>query len=1213
MEPQPTPSQSWLDRPLSSLAPKISIATIISLVILLVAVISRFYHLDLRVMSHDEVNHVVPAYNFYKGEGYEYDPVTHGPLQFHLIALSYFLLGDSDFSARVPYALAGIAAIGLVSFGFRRYLGKAGAVIGGLLFLISPYMLYYSRYTRNEVLGVLIVLMTIYAILRYLEKGDRFSLFLFVIATSLDFIDKATSYIFTAQLLLFLLVLLVEGVQHLKWKRKGQQSQFTLITFLTIGMLLVTLGFAVWNAAINKVNPDVTPAAEVVTAQPMSIQTGGELIGLVLAVLFGITAMVLLVRGTGWRQIRTQRSFDLIVLTGALILPLLSPILTKLFGWDPLDYSTIGIQRTLIFLVLLTILSIAVGLWWKPKLYPVMFAIFFGIFTVFYTSFFTNGFGFFKGLVGALGYWMSQQAVNRGTQPLYYYLVVHLPIYEYLAVLGSMVALYFGVRYRKFITVGGQNPAFQPPLEDEIRPEEDFSTPLQTKDSLISAGIGEAQEMDSVGLSRHFQMSSEKEKINSLSDQTDMVSVEDETEAKGQTVQSGWLARVLGFTSEDVSATVPANPSVQPVPVLAFLLFWAVTSTAAFSLAGERMPWLTTHIAVGFLLAAGWGLGYLVDVIPWKQVFTVRGILAILLLPVVVSSFSTTIGILLGANPPFQGTTLDQLRVTSTFVLCVAGFLLAGWGVLRMLAGWPGRQIARLLTLVVFCFLAVLTARTAYTASFINYDNAKEFVVYAHSARGPKDILEQVEEISRRTTKGKDVMVAYVGDALYPYWWYFRDYPNKRWFADNPTRELTNYPLIIVDEGNFARMDTITRSDYVYFEYLRMVWPMQDYWNLTWKRVWNAIRDPKMREALYQIWLNRDYTLYSEVTGNKSLTLTTWSPAAKIRFYIRKDIVAQIWNYGSSPVIEQQVQVDPYVESIKNVKPELMMGGIGTAAGLFDAPRGIAVAPDGTLYVADSRNHRIQHLSTSGEVLHIWGTFADLAKGDAPGGTFNEPWSVAVDSKGNVYVADTWNHRIQKFTSDGQFIKMWGTFGQAETPDGMWGPRGLAMDANDRLFVTDTGNKRVVIFDSEGNFISQFGSVGMDAGQFDEPVGIAVNSQGQVVVADTWNRRVQVFSPDASGTAYYPALSWDISGWFSQSLDNKPFVAVDQNDNVYVTDPEGIRVLVFDAQGTFQYGWGDYNLDAEGFSLPMGVAIDAAGGVWVSDAGASRLVYFRLP
>ncbi len=1177
MDSQPNNPQSWLDRPLSSLAPKISIATAISIIILLLAVISRFYDLGLRVMSHDEINHVIPAYNYYTGSDlYKYDPFTHGPFQFHLIALSYFLLGDNDFSSRVPYALAGIAAIGFVSFAFRRYLGKAGAVIGGLLFLISPYMLYYSRYTRNEVIGVLLVLLTIYAVLRYLEKGDRFSIILFVIATALDFTDKATAYIFTAQLLLFLLVIMVEGVQHLKWRRDGQHSRFTLLTFLTIGMLLITLGFAVWNAALNKVNPDATQTAEVAIPQPMSVQTGGELIGLLLAVFFGIFALVMLVRGTGWRQIRTQRSFDLIVLTGALILPLLAPIPVKLLGWDPLDYTSIGITRTGFFVGILTILSLLIGLWWKPRFYPVLFAIFYAIFTVFYTSFFTNGFGFFMGLVGALGYWMAQQAVNRGTQPLYYYLVVHLPIYEYLAVLGAAVALYFGVRYRKFITRGGQNPAFQSPVEGAAQVEE----AVQSEEAVAN------------------------------------LSGEGNSEDEEKPAQPSQIAQVLGFTPEDLAATLPDDPKlrpVQPVPVLAFLLFWAVTSTVAFSLAGERMPWLTTHIAVGFLLAAGWGLGYLVDLIPWKQVVSVRGLVALLLLPVVVSSFSSMVGVLLGGNPPFQGTELDQLRVTSTFVLALAGFLISGWGVRRLLTNWPGRQIAQLTTLVVFGFLAVLTARTAFTASYINYDDATEFVVYAHSARGPKDILEQVEEISRRTTKGKDVMVAYVGDALYPYWWYFREYPNKRWFADNPTRELTNYPLIIVDEANFARMETIVRNDYVSYEYMRMWWPMQDYWDLTWERIWNALRDPKMREALYQIWLNRDYKLYSEVTGNTSLTLTTWSPAVKIRFYIRKDIVAQIWNYGSSPVIEQEVQTDPYLESIKNIVPEIMMGGTGMDVGLFQAPRGIALAPDGTLYVADSRNHRIQHLTTTGEVLHVWGTFMDVATGEAPGGTFNEPWSVAVDSKSNVYVADTWNHRIQKFTADGQFIKMWGDFGQADSNVGMWGPRGLAVDASDRLFVTDTGNKRVLIFDSEGNYVSQFGSVGMDSGQFDEPVGIAINTQGQVMIADTWNQRVQVFTPDASGIYFYPTASWEISGWFSQSLENKPFVAVDKNGNVYVTDPEGIRVLVFDSQGIFLYGWGDYNLDAEGFSLPMGLAIDAEGGVWVSDAGANRVVYFRLP
>ena len=133
-------------------------------------------------------------------------------------------------------------------------------------------------------------------------------------------------------------------------------------------------------------------------------------------------------------------------------------------------------------------------------------------------------------------------------------------------------------------------------------------------------------------------------------------------------------------------------------------------------------------------------------------------------------------------------------------------------------------------------------------------------------------------------------------------------------------------------------------------------------------------------------------------------------------------------------------------------------------------------------------------------------------------------------------MTDTWNHRIQKFDQEGNFLLQWGYFGTAENPDGFWGPRGIAVDQDGRVFITDTGNKRVAVFDSFGGFITQFGEAGFDIGQFDEPVGITIGTDGDVYVADTWNQRIQVFSPNEDHTIYSPINSWEIVGWFGQSL-----------------------------------------------------------------------------
>lgn len=1164
---------AWLERPVfKDFSKFLTIENLLAVLIIALAIISRFAMLDARTMSHDEVNHVVPSYDLYQGRGYRHDPITHGPFQFHIVALTYFLFGDSDYTSRVPAALLSVLAIVFVLFAYRRYLGRSGALIGGLLFLISPYMMFYGRYTRNEGFIELFGVMLLYGVLRYLDKGDRFSLFLVTFATVMHFISKETAFIYTAEALIFLFVIFLVEVRRIERNRPKRYNRFLVFMGLAMFFLLIALGFLMFKEG----QPAATATSSATVATPAvsssglgSLRTFGELGGAAGAVLFGVLGLLTLAKDIGWNQVRQMRSFTLIIVVGTLILPMLSPLPVNMLGGNPLDYSNpTSMMRTGIFIAIFFVIGAAIGIWWNPILWLQNALLFYTIFTVFYTTFFTNGDGFYTGMVGSLGYWLSQQGVQRGSQPRYYYALIQMPLYEYIGVLGTVLAAYFGIRYKKFSTFGGIAPAHSPAAEPEIeesQTEEEGAAELQTE-------IPPAAE------------DSESHLLPSFLTPT----------APGKDIQ-----------------VLYSKP--RAVPVLALLIYWGLISLLTFSYAGERMPWLTVHITMGYLLAGAWGLGYLVDTTDWKRLTKLDGLLAVLLFPVFYAALSSGVGVLLGANPPFHGNTLDQLQATNRFIISVIATAGTIAGIVYLLRNWQGRQVVRLATVVFFILMAVLTARTAYRASFINYDFANEYLVYAHGAPGPKQVMKQIEEISRRTTGGKNLQVAYSSDALYPYWWYLRDYPNHRWYQTNPTRDLRDFPVVIAGEDVMNKMDAVMGDNFVKFDYIRLWWPNQDYYNLTWDRVWNVISNPQMRDAVFQIWLNRDYTAYAKLTKQESvLSLESWSPAARMSVYIRKDIVSKIWNYGASPATLSPEAADPYAKKMVELAQVQVVGASGAQPGQFQAPRGMTVAPDGSLYVADSRNHRIQHIAADGTVIKAWGSFGDVNSGNAPGGTFNEPWDVAVGKDGSVYVSDTWNHRIQKFTADGQFVKMWGYFGQGEKPEAFWGPRGLAVDKDGRLYVMDTGNKRVAIFDPNGNFITQFGTAGFEKGQFDEPVGIALDAQGDVYITDTWNQRVQVMAPGSNGLTFTPLRTWDITGWKGQSLDNKPFLAISPlNGNVFVTDPENPRVLEFDAQGNFIRGWGKYSNSTDGFGLASGVAVAQDGSVWVSDGANNVLLRFQ--
>ena len=371
---------SWLDRPVTTVFPKLTIEKLLLIIVLILAVVTRFYHVDLRVMSHDETNHVVPAYDLFMGRGYRHDPVTHGPMQFHLLALSYFLFGDSDLSSRIPAVLFSIVTVGAVLILFRRYLGRTGALIAGVLFLISPFMLFYGRYTRNESFVALFGVLTLYAVFRYMERGDNFSLYLLTAVTVLHFTTKETVYIYVAQLLLFLAIALLYGVMRTPGHNPQARRLFAVFMLIALVLLMVSLGVAAYasdTAPKGAVEGNNQPAPLIGAAamQPWErILIYGGVAGLLI---FGVLAVFNLIKAIGWKGIRRQRSFDMLILIGSLILPQLAAFPVKLLGWDPLDYSSAGMLRTGGVVAVLAVVGLVIGLWWRPKLWLACAALFY--------------------------------------------------------------------------------------------------------------------------------------------------------------------------------------------------------------------------------------------------------------------------------------------------------------------------------------------------------------------------------------------------------------------------------------------------------------------------------------------------------------------------------------------------------------------------------------------------------------------------------------------------------------------------------------------------------------------------------------------------------------------------------------------------------------------------------------------------------------------
>lgn len=552
----------------------------------------------------------------------------------------------------------------------------------------------------------------------------------------------------------------------------------------------------------------------------------------------------------------------------------------------------------------------------------------------------------------------------------------------------------------------------------------------------------------------------------------------------------------------------------------------AIWSAVAFGVAslfgaGSLASWVTAVVPLTLLAATG--AAHLTARLPWREYR--RGpatlyLLAVLLMFAAVLSLE---GLLTGGA---GSSTLDWLL---RFVLLVLVAIVP----LAFALSALGRRVQGDRLVIVLSagllLLGALTLRSSVlTASERPGDPGDTLATHALSADIPI-VVGRLERLSRDLTMaqrdsrdpagGHGLRIAVDVEVEQPFAWYFRDYPRLTIFDPAVESAPADVQVVILDGSRDAEAVApgLRGQTYQYGHELAPAYDSPD-----WGGMAAGLVDPDQWRRFAGFLIERT------LDGH---------PAARQFQVLATPDIANTFFQATGPF---------------NLSDRV---GAGSAEGQLNGPRGVAAGPDGSIYVVDSRNARVQEFGPDGAFVRAFGTSGSgagqLGLNAAAGG--GGPSGIAIADDGSVYIADTWNHRIVVFAADGTPLRIWGQFADLQDsadaqqqPGLFYGPRGIAIH-DGLVYVTDTGNERVQVFDEQGTFVRAFGGAGSGEGQLREPVGIAVAADGTVLVADAHNGRIARFSADGAWEGAWPVSQWTGLQYF------EPWLAVGSDGEVYAT------------------------------------------------------------